>query len=300
MPLLIINNLQASPMTFQDSTGLSGVSFTAAGSTTTTKSVPSLALAGLEAQLNAEQTALRITWSVKDDPATPMDNPPSSPAILDEASYFVIRDDFPLAVGGTLPAPLAKTLQGSTTGDYVASAAGGVYSLATAAVSEAEAAQLTHNDQLLIDPTKGPVFEARVRVNMPGTTVTADERFVVGLASAHATAQASFDAVVSNAWFRGEGANLNLFVEWDDGTHDADDQDSAFDYVKNVFVLLKIDMTSLAAVKFFVNGVQSTKVGNLSALTSANLLQPIFCYQRDAGSEINQLQIDWYRVYNTR
>jgi hypothetical protein len=301
MPLLIINNLQASPMTFQDSTGLSGVSFTIPGSITTTKSVPDIALAGLEAQLNAEQTALRITWSVKDDPSTPMDNPPASPGIVDEATYFVIRDDFPLAAGGTLPAPLAKTLQGSATGDYVASAAGGVYSLATVVTSEAEAAQLTFNDQLLIDPTKGPIFEARIRVNMPGATITADERFVVGLASAHATAQAALDSVVSHAWFRGEGANLNLFVEWDDGVRDADDRDSGFDYVKNTFVLLRIDMTDLAKVKFFVNGVQSTtQIGNMSALTSSNLLQPIFCYQRDAGTEINQLQVDWYRVFNTR
>jgi hypothetical protein len=300
MPQLIINNLQASPMTFQDSTGLSGVSFTVPGSISTTKTVPDLALAGLEAQLNAEQAALRITWSVRDDPTSPMDNPPSSPAVLDEATYFVTRDDFPLAVGGTLPAPLTKTVQNSATGDYVANAAGGVYSLATVVTSEAEATQLTFNDHLIIDPTKGPIFEARVRVNMPGATVTADERFVVGLASVHATAQASFDAVVSNIWFRGEGANLNLFVEWDDGTHDADDRDSGFDYVKNTFVVLKIDMTSLAAVKFFVNGVQSTQVGNLSLLTSSTPLQPIFCYQRDAGTEINQLQVDWYRVYNTR
>jgi len=300
MPLLIINNLQASPMTFQDTSGLTGVSFTVLGSVTTTRSVPQLALAGLEAQLNAEQLAARITWTVKDDPSTPMDNPPSSPAILDEATYFVIRDDFPLAAGGALPAPLAKTVQGSATGDYLANAAGGVYSLATVVTSEAEATQLTHGDQLLVDPTKGPVFEARVRVNMPGATITADERFVVGLASAHTTAQAAFDAVVSNAWFRGEGANLNIFAEWDDGTHDADDRDTLVDYVKNTFLVLKIDMTDLTKVKFFVNGVQTAPVGNLSALTSANLMQPIFCYQRDAGTEINQLQVDWYRVYNTR
>jgi hypothetical protein len=300
MPLLTIINLQPSPMTFQDTSGLTTTSFTALGSTTTIKSVPDLALPSLEPQLNAEQTAGRITWTVKDDPSTSIDNPPSSPAILDEATYFVIRDDFPLAASGTLPAPLAKAVQGSATGDYVANAAGGVYSLATAAVSEAEAAQLTHGDQLLLDPTKGPVFEARVRVNMPGATITADERFVVGLASAHATAQASLDAVVSNAWFRGEGANLNITVEWDDGTHDVDDRDTLVDYVKNTFVVLKIDMTDLTKVKFFVNGVLTSQLGNLSALTSANLMQPIFCYQRDAGTEINQLQVDWYRVYNTR
>ncbi len=301
MPLLTIINLQASPVTFQDTSGLTATSFTVPGSTTTVKTVPDLAMPSLEIQLNAEQTAGKITWTIKDDPSTLIDNPPSSPAILDEATYFVIRDDFPLAASGTLPAPLAKAVQGSATGDYVANAPGGVYSLATAAVSEAEAAQLTHGDQLLIDPTKGPVFEARVRVNMPGTTITADERFVVGLASAHATAQASLDAVVSNAWFRGEGANLNITVEWDDGTHDADDRDTLVDYVKNTFVVLKIDMTDLTKVKFYVNGVLiSGQLGNLSALTSSNLMQPIFCYQRDAGTEINQLQVDWYRVYNTR
>lgn len=300
MPLLTIVNLQSSPVTFQDTSGFTSTSFTALGSTTTIKSVPDLAMPSLEPQLNAEQTAGKITWTIKDDPSTPIDNPPSSPAILDEATYFVVRDDFPFTAGGTLPAPHAKAVQGSATGDYVANAAGGVYSLATAAVSEAEAAQLTFGDHLIIDPTKGPVFEARIRVNMPGATVTADERFVVGLASAHATAQASLDAVVSLIWFRGEGANLNIFAEWDDGTHDADDRDTLVDYAKNVFVVLKIDMTDLTKVKFFVNGVQTTQIGNLSALTSANLLQPIFCYQRDAGTEINQLQIDWYRVYNTR
>lgn len=301
MPLLTIVNLQSSPVSFQDVSGLTATSFTALGSTTTVKTVPDLAMPSLEPQLNAEQTAGNITWSITDDPSTPIDNPPSSPAILDEARYFTIRDDFPLTAGGTLPAPHAKAVQGSATGDYVANAACGVYSLATAAVSEAEAAQLTHGDQLLLDPTKGPVFEARVRVNMPGATITADERFVVGLASAHATAQAALDAVVSLAWFRGEGANLNILVEWDDGVRDADDRDTLIDYVKNTFIVFKIDMTDLAKVKFFINGVQVTsQVGNMSALTSANLLQPIFCYQRDAGTEINQLQIDWYRIYNTR
>src|SRR5678816_876987 len=161
MPQLTIVNLQASPVSFQDTSGLTSTSFTALGSTTTIKAVPDLAMPSLEPQLNAEQTAGKITWTIKDDPSTPIDNPPSSPAILDEATYFVIRDDFPLAGSGTLPAPLAKAVQGSATGDYVANAPGGVYSLATAAVSEAEAAQLTHGDQLLLDPTKGPVFEAR-------------------------------------------------------------------------------------------------------------------------------------------
>lgn len=301
MPLLTIVNLQTSPITIQDPTGLSGLSITVQGSATlSNKSVTEDALTAIEALLNAEQTAGVIRWSVKDDPASLADNPPMSPGGIDLATFFAEGNDFTLAAGGTLPAPHAKAVQNSATGDYLANTAGGVYALATAAVSEAEAAQLTWGDVLLVDPTKTPIFEARVAVNMPGATVTADERWVVGLASAHATGQAALDAVVSNVWFRGEGANLNILIEADDGTTDTDDRDTTLDYVKNTFMLLKIDMTDLTKIKFYVNGVPASTTLSAPLLSGSTLLQPIFCYQRDAGAEINQLKVDWYRVYAQR
>jgi hypothetical protein len=223
-----------------------------------------------------------------------------SPASVDGASYFSLGEDFVLASSGTLPPPHAKDLNNSATGDYLNDTAGGVYSLATAAVSEAEDAQLTWGNQRVLDPTQGLIFEARVRVNIPGATITADERWVVGLASDHTNSEDALDAVVSNAWFRGEGANLNIFIEGDDGTTDTDDTDSTVDYVDNTWMVLKIDMTDLAAVKFYIDGVQVATTLDLSALSGSTLLQPIFCYQRDAGSEINLLQIDWYRVTQGR
>lgn len=222
------------------------------------------------------------------------------PTGINGGAYFEYHEDFILASSGTLPPPLAKDLNNSATGDYLNDILGGVYSLATAAVSEAQDAQLTFANQNIIDPTKGPIFEARVRVNIPGATITADERWVVGLCSDHTNSEDSLDNTVTNVWFRGEGANLNIFIEGDDGTHDTDDTDSTVDYVDNAYLLFKIDMTSLAAVKMYIDGVLIGTTLNLSSLTNANVLQPIFCYQRDAGSEINLLQVDWFRIVQGR
>lgn len=222
-----------------------------------------------------------------------------SPAAINGGAVFAYEQDFPLAASGTIPPPLAKDLNNSATGDYLADTAGGVYSLATAAVSEAQAAQLTFGNQNIIDPTKGPVFEARVRVNIPGATITADERWVVGLCSDHTNSEDALDAVVSNVWFRAEGANLELVIEGDDGTTDTDDQAITPDYVDNTWLLLKIDMTDLAAVEFFVNGVSVGTV-DVTLLSGSTMLQPIFCYQRDAGDEINLLQIDWFKITQSR
>lgn len=300
MPLLTITNLLSSPIAIQDPAG--SISLTVPGSgSITNKSVTEDQLTGLEAQLNAEQTLGNLRWSAVDDPTSAADGTPGSPGVVDRSRYFAVEDDFILAAGGTLALPGVKTLQGSATGDFVANTAGGVYSLATAAVSEAEAAQYTWNDLLLIDPTKTPIFEARVAVNFPGATIVAAlERWVVGLASAHATGQASLDNVVSNVWFRGEGANLNITVEGDDGTTDTDDRDTLVDYVKNTFMLLKIDMTDLTKVAFYINGVKAPVTVSVPLLSGSTLLQPIFCFQRDSGVTVNQLKVDWYRVYGLR
>lgn len=293
MPLLTITNLQTSPIAIQDPAGSISLLVPGSGALRNRK-VTLNELASIESQLNAEADAGVLTWTIKDDPASEADNAAGVRANV------TLEQDFLLAAGATLPLPLAKAVQGSATGDFLANTAGGVYSLATAAVSEAEAAQLTCGDQLVFDPTKGLVFEARVRVNIPGATITADERWVVGLVSAHATAQTALDGTTINAWFRGEGANLNIYVEGDDNVTNTDDVDSGVDYVDNTWMLLKIDMSDITAVTFSINGNPIATTVSMAALTSANLVQPILCYQRDAGSEINLLECDWLRVSGGR
>ena len=293
MPLLTITNLQTSPIAIQDPAGSISLLVPGSGALRNRK-VTLNELASIESQLNAEADAGVLTWTIKDDPASEADNASGVRANV------TLEQDFLLAASATLPLPLAKAVQGSATGDFLANTAGGVYSLATAAVSEAEAAQLTCGDQLVFDPTKGLVFEARVRVNIPGATITADERWVVGLVSAHATAQTALDGTTINAWFRGEGANLNIYVEGDDNVTNTDDVDSGVDYVDNTWMLLKIDMSDITAVTFAINRNPIATTVSMAALTSANLVQPILCYQRDAGSEINLLECDWLRVSGGR
>lgn len=292
--LLTVTNQRTSPIAFQTD-GLAFVSFTVPGSgAVTDKSLTSTQFAALEPQLKAATTAGHITWSSKDDTTTASDGG------LESLGVFEIKEDFAQAPSSTLPVPHAKDNHNTTTGDYLADAVGGVYSLATAAVSEAQGAQLTWGNQLMLDPTKGLIFEARVRVNIPGATVSADERWVVGLVSDHTNAEDSLDATTINAWFRGEGANLNIYIEGDDNTTNTDDVDSGIDYADNTWMTLKIDMTDKSAVKFSVNGAPIATTISLAAVTSSTPVQPIFCYQRDAGAEVNLLEVDWYRVVCNR
>lgn len=225
----------------------------------------------------------------------------NSPLIVDvedvSGTYFEIFEDFALIAGGTLPGPHAKDMQtANITGDYLADAAGGVYEIAHDATGEAQSGQVTWNNQLMIDPTKSPIFEARVRLNFAGATFSADQRAVIGLCSDHTNAEDALDAVVSNVWFRIEGASLNILAESDDGANDDDDNDTGFDIVDNAWTIFRIDMTDLDAVKFYVDGELSAITLDAGALTGSNLLQPIFCIQRDAGAELEKLDVDWYRV----
>lgn len=79
MPLLTVTNLTASPLSIQDPTGLSGVSFVVPGSGAITAKVITLsALASIESQLVAEAAASLITWTVADDPASVIDSLPDA------------------------------------------------------------------------------------------------------------------------------------------------------------------------------------------------------------------------------
>lgn len=75
MPLLTVVNLRTSPIAFQDASGQTSTSFTVPGSTTVTdKVISDLALDGLADALVAANGAGHITYTVKDNPASPSDN----------------------------------------------------------------------------------------------------------------------------------------------------------------------------------------------------------------------------------
>jgi hypothetical protein len=212
---------------------------------------------------------------------------------------IVLEDDF---VGADGVGQWAEDLQNNATSARANSVAGtcGLHVLSTESTSQAQAAQITFGDILPINMSDGPIIEASLRVDTAGGSgLTADERIVFGLASAHANAEDALDTVTTLAWFRLEGANLNILVETDDGTTDTDDTDTGTDLADDTFTRLAIDCRDLSDILFYINGVRvtgaDTDAGTISMadLAADTFVQPIICMQRDAGTEVNTVDIDW-------
>lgn len=205
-----------------------------------------------------------------------------------------IEYDFEQAASSTIRPPWSTqdtSAAGSPTLDFLNDVANGEFQLKHDAQSEAQNLTLYWGDQLMIDPTKNPIIEFLAKINFAGATFSADQRLVMGLASAR---NATLDSITHHAWFRIEGANLNILVEGDDGTTDTNDQDSGIDIVDNVYTRFRIDMSDLTKVKFYVDGVEQTGAAvDVSAMAATNLLQPFFEIQRDAGVEAEDFRIDY-------
>lgn len=116
MPLLTITNLTTGSIPFQDPTGLSALSLSVPGSGALTDQVVTLEqLAALEPLLKVEATAAKITWSVKDDPASQADSMPLNlrtglvtPIVTAVGEDVIISKlTSPGAVSVTLPAAAA-------------------------------------------------------------------------------------------------------------------------------------------------------------------------------------------------
>ena len=214
---------------------------------------------------------------------------------MSRSEGFEIVEDFLAPAGTTLPAPWAEqdtSAAGAPTTDYVADGGSGQYTLAHDATDEVQTMTLYWGDQLMIDPTKAPVVEFRVKVNFAGATFTADQRIVVGLASDR---NANLDLVANNVWFRVEGANLDILVEADDGTTDTDDQDSTINIVDNTWTVFRIDLSDLTDIGFFVDGVEQAGAAVSAPLLAGNL-QPFIEIQKDAGVDADSVQIDYVQV----
>lgn len=207
--------------------------------------------------------------------------------------------DFLQAAGSTLPLPYGKaetSAAGTMTIDFVDTVSGGIYTITHDATDELQTGTLHWADKPMIDPAKGPIMEFRARVNN-GNPFSADQRVVMGLGSA---LNATLDSVASCAWFRLEGASMALVVEGDDGTTDSNDVATGITLVDNTWTIFRIDMTTLTAIAFAVDGVACSTTVSAPLLTVSNLLQPYFCIQKDGGTETDALQIDYVQVWYTR
>lgn len=244
------------------------------------------------------------TGPVESRDAGPAGTSPSLDAIGINPDHLYGRTfDFDGAVGASLPAGVSKwdvSSAGTPTADYDADAAAGTYTFAHDNTDEAQIIGLYGGDNRSIPAAGQPIFQARVKLTPGGDTMSADQRFVVGLCS---DVNTTLDSVATHAWFRVEGANLNLLYESDDGTTDDDDNDSGVDIAKGTFITLRIDLTDLSRVSFQVNaeaGAGFVEVGTTDMSAASGTLQVVCALQKDAGTETDAATVDYIQFASDR
>lgn len=231
-------------------------------------------------------------------------------------NYVELFSDFIQDVGETISLPFVYTEAGSTgnqTGDFI-DAPDGVIRLLHTTTTETEACLLSLGGTNAISPTKEPIFEARVKVNLSSDTffeAASVYEVIVGMCtagSAVSVSAAAFDGFADNVGFRlggGAQATNSIFLESDDGTTDNDDHDSGIDFTAGTYHTLKIDMTDTSAVLFFVDGVHANngKTFDMSAIAATDYLEPFILFARTnaGGTErAHSLDIDYVRVISKR
>ena len=229
--------------------------------------------------------------------------------------YVTLFSDFIQDVGETPVLPWVVTEDGSTsaTGDFI-DAPDGVLRLLHSTDNAAEAMLLSLGGTNAISPTKEPIFEARVKVNLSTDSAFAAAsvyEVIVGMCTAGSAVSASaeaFDGFDDNVGFRlggGAQATNSIFMESDDGTTDNDDVDSGIDFTAGSYHVYKIDMTKINDVKFYVDGVLANN-GNtfdMSAISASDYLEPFILFARtnNGGTErAHSLDIDYVNVSSKR
>jgi uncharacterized protein YaaQ len=205
-----------------------------------------------------------------------------------------LYEDF-LTSGGIFTGTGVK-IAGTVTSAFVANAADGLFRLATDAANEAQSGRLSLNDQLVIPGAKRPKMWALVKI----PTITTAERLVIGFASAYT---AVLDNIVRNVWFKLD-ANMSLVVEADDATTDIDDRSintskMSATLVTGTTYLFGIDMSDLANIQFWINDLNVTPTTPVTASaiasSSGGLLQPFVLIQKDSGTDVLTVDVDWVR-----
>ena len=178
----------------------------------------------------------------------------------------------------------------------VADSSGGHFLLHLTADAEVQDAILYHNDNRTFNVDNGLIFETRVDI---AVLPTLTGQAVVGMCGDTADDK---DAILENAWFKWDGSGA-VVVETDDTTNDNDDISTGVTTVPGTYNIFRIDFTTLANVKFFIDGVRvaTGTTFDMSNLTGAELiLQPYFSLDNDADASLGDINIDYVKILSNR
>jgi hypothetical protein len=217
--------------------------------------------------------------------------------------YFY--DDFVGSAGGSV-------FDGTTIWDVVdvndasaaivANSSNGQFLLHIHTTDEAEDAVLYQyntaltDDNLTFDVGNGLIFETRINMAVaPGTGV----RGVAGMAGPH---NLDKDTIANAAWFSWAASQV-CRVETDDTTNNLDEA-TGVTTVAGTYNIFRIDFTTLADVKFFIDGV---RVGAATTFDMSNLtageqqMQPYFSMDKAGGlAALGDMNIDYVKIWSNR
>ena len=165
----------------------------------------------------------------------------------------------------------------------------GVAKFVLASTGEAETFGINFADKLQLHPAKGLVVEMGVGID---TVFTSVMRLVAGVSSAH---NDTLDSAVTNAWFRLEGTGANWLAESDDGTTDNDDKGTGVAILITNIYHLRLEFVSTSDVRFWLDG---TRVASGTTFkTGANAVQPELIIQKDSGTGIPAMLVDYVAAW---
>ena len=179
----------------------------------------------------------------------------------------------------------------------VADSSNGQFLLHIHTTDEAEDAVLYQNDNKTFDVGNGLIFEARINMAVaPGTGVCA----VAGMCGDH---DLDKDITTEAAWFRWDASQV-CKVETDDTTNDNDDVATGVTTVAGTYNVFRIDFTTLANVKFFIDGVRvaTSTTFDMSNLSAAEQqMQPYFSLDKAGGlAALGDMNIDYVKIWSNR
>ena len=228
----------------------------------------------------------------------------------DKSTYETLKTSYPLyfyddfvGVAGGSPiaagtATWAVVDVAGATEAVVANSSNGIFRLyLNAGAAEAEDAVLYHGDNRTFNVGNGLIFETKIDVAVL-PTLTAET--VWGIAGDH---HLDNDTVAQFAWFKLDGSGAVVCETDDDGAEDNNDVATGVTAVPGTANIFRIDFTTLANVKFFIDGVRvaSSTTFNLSALAGGALrLQPYFDLNKDADNGAGTVDIDYVKIWSNR
>ncbi|MEI9995100.1 MAG: hypothetical protein WDM91_10930 [Rhizomicrobium sp.] len=188
----------------------------------------------------------------------------------------------------------ARDTAGGTEG-MLANSGNGVLALALSSTNEVQLAGVDWANQRTLVLNQGLIFEARIRLSvLPTGAVIA----CIGLCGDH---NAAVDTVAESIWFRADGGGA-ITVEHDDTANESTKVATGKTVTAVDWLIVRIDCTDIASVKFFVNGDQVAAGTKFDMSTVAGLaLQPVARIGKEgAATSVGTLLVDYVRAWQAR